>query len=65
LFAAFLAWHLSKHPDRVIGWAFCVLQLAGIALSWKYFSIAPAAFSAALAACLGWAAFQSQTVTRN
>jgi hypothetical protein len=65
LFSAFLAWHLSKHPDRTIGWAFCGLQIVGIFLSWRYFAAVPAVLSAALAACLGWAASRSQTVTRS
>ncbi len=63
LFSAFLAWHLAKRPDRTIGWAFCAVQIASLVLSWMYFSVAPAAFSAVIAACLGWAAMKSQTVT--
>jgi hypothetical protein len=63
LFSAFLAWYLSvlarSSPQTVgpIGWALFVVQLVGVGLSWKYFSVAPAMFSAALAACLGWAAW--------
>lgn len=67
LFEAFLCWQLAAmvrlapRPAASIGWALCVLQMAGFALSCIYFSIAPAAFSLALAACLGFAAWRSQT----
>lgn len=65
LFSAFLAWHLSKRPDPTIGWAFCAVQVVSLGLSWMYFSVAPAALSAVIAAFLGWAAFQTQAVTRS
>ncbi len=63
LFSAFLAWHLgglaAREPQAIgaLGWAFLAVQLAGLVLSCIYFSAVPAAFSALLAACLGWAAF--------
>lgn len=65
LFSAFLAWHLAKHPDPAIGWAFCAVQVASLVLSWMYFSAVPAAFSGIVAACLGWATLRSQTVTES
>ena len=63
LFSAFLAWHLGalarSNPQAIgaLGWAFCAVQVASLVLSWIYFSAAPAAFSAVVAACLGWAAW--------
>jgi len=62
LFAASVAWHLGelarKLPAAVgsLPWIFFVLQLAGLALSWKYFSPPPIVFSALVAICAGWAA---------
>lgn len=59
LFSAALAWILggvaNTAPDvvRAIGWMFFAVQLAGLALSWMYFSAAPAVFSALVALCLG------------
>jgi len=63
LFSAFLAWHLgilaSSDPRAIglLGWVFVVVQVAGLILSWKYFSVAPAMLSAIVAVCLGWAAW--------
>lgn len=59
LFSAFLAWHLgtiaSNSPQAIgaLGWVFCAVQVVSLILSWKYFSAAPAVFSAAVAICLG------------
>jgi hypothetical protein len=67
LFSAFLAWHLgalardTPQAIRGLGWAFFVTQVASLALSWIYFSTAPAAFSALVAMCLGWAALRIHT----
>jgi len=63
LFAAFLAWHLGSMarstPQAIgaLGWVFFGLQLAGIALSWRYFILPPTIFSAVLAILTGWAAW--------
>lgn len=63
LFAAFLAWHMGDMardtPQAIgaLGWVFCGLQVAGIALSWKYFVLPPTIFSAVLAILTGWAAW--------
>jgi len=63
LFSAFLAWHLGNvaraNPQAIgaLGWAFFVVQVAILALSWIYFFTAPVVFSALVAACLGWAAW--------
>jgi hypothetical protein len=63
LFSAFLAWHLGglaeKLPQAIgaLGWVFCAVQVAGLVLSLIYFSLAPAAFSAIVVICLGWAAW--------
>jgi hypothetical protein len=63
LLSAFLAWHLARRPDALVGWALCAVQIASFALSWIYFSAPPATFSALVAICLGWAA--AQPVTRS
>ena len=63
VFSAFVAWYLGelsrKMPQAIgaLGWMFFAVQLAGVALSLMYFSAIPALFSAALAICLGWAAW--------
>jgi hypothetical protein len=63
LFAAFLAWHLGdlarNNPQAIgyLGWAFFVLQVAGIFISWRYFVLPPTIFSAVLAILTGWAAW--------
>ncbi|MDQ2843544.1 MAG: hypothetical protein M3Y72_21385, partial [Acidobacteriota bacterium] len=63
LFSAFLAWHLGEqarnNPRTIgsLGWAFFALQVASLILSWIYFALGPAIFSALIAGCLGWAAW--------
>ncbi len=63
VFSAFLAWHLgnvaSNSPQAIgaLGWVFCAVQVVSLILSWKYFSAAPTILSAAVAICLGWAAW--------
>lgn len=43
VFSAFLAWHLGDvaraTPQAIglLGWAFCLAQVAGLVLSWMYF----------------------------
>jgi hypothetical protein len=71
LFAAFLAWRLgtlATHAPAAIGalgWSLFAVQLGSFALSWIYFSAAPAVLSALVAACLGCAAWQHRPpVTR-
>lgn len=62
-FSAFLAWHLgglaNRDPQAIgaLGWAFCAVQVASLALGWIYFFPVTAAFSGLLAVCLGWAAW--------
>jgi hypothetical protein len=56
LFEAFLAWHLSRHPQPALAWAFFALQIANIPLSLIYFATVPAIFTGVAAALLGWAA---------
>jgi hypothetical protein len=65
LFAAFLAWYLSNYPMRVLGWALCGVQVAGVALSWIYFSAAPVVFSALVAGCCGWGASLSPSLSAH
>jgi hypothetical protein len=63
LFSAFLAWHLGtlarSNPQAIgwLGWAFALVQVISIVLSWKYFAKGPAIFSAGVAICLAWAAW--------
>ena len=63
IFSAILAWHLgglaASNPQAIgaLGWAFFAFELASLALSWIYFSAAPVALSALVAACLGSAAW--------
>jgi len=64
LFSAFLAWYLgglaatNRQAIGALGWAFFMLQLASLALSWSYFFLPPVVLSALVAACTGWAAWQ-------
>ena len=63
LFSAFLAWYLSvlarNNPAAIgpLGWGLFVLQLVGVGLNFKYFSVAPGVFAAVLSAILGGAAW--------
>jgi hypothetical protein len=63
LFSAFLAWYLGtlagSNPQAIgwLGWAFTLVQVISIVLSWKYFATGPAIFAAVVAICLGWAAW--------
>jgi hypothetical protein len=65
LFMALLAWHLgtlartAPRTIGVVGWGFFLAQLAGVALSFKYFPGAPAALSSVVAICVGWAAMKA------
>ncbi len=71
LFSAFLAWHLgglARANPRVIGalgWAFVGVQVVSLVLSAIYFSVVPAAFSAFVAICLGWAAWVAMPPREN
>jgi len=57
-FSAFLAWHLSvlarRAPKAIggLGWAFVLLQIGGVALSWVYFGPVQVAFGAMVAICV-------------
>lgn len=59
LFSAVLAWQLGAFANiapevvRAIGWMFFAVQVVSLALSWKYFSIVPAIFSALVALSVG------------
>ncbi len=63
VFSAFLAWHLGelarKLPQAIgaLGWVFFAVQIAGIAISLRYFGAPQAIFSALVALCLGSAAW--------
>ncbi len=62
LFSGLLCWQLGAlatvHPRAIAGvaWSLFAVQIAGLALSVKYFGLPPAIFSAALTGLLGWAA---------
>jgi hypothetical protein len=59
IFSAFLAWHLGelarKLPQAIgaLSWIFFSAQVAGVAISLKYFGPPQALFSALLAVCVG------------
>lgn len=63
LLSAFLSWHLGQlarsTPTAVgfMGWAFFILQLPGVVLSFLYFGPAPMALSVLVALILGCAAW--------
>ncbi|MEA2337740.1 MAG: hypothetical protein QOE82_1747 [Thermoanaerobaculia bacterium] len=63
LFSALLSWHLANmalldpQAHGIIGWAFCAVQVAGLALSCVYFAPITAALSGIVAICLGLAAW--------
>lgn len=63
LFSAVLCWQLGAlarvHPGAIAGvaWSLFAAQIAGVALSLKYFGLPPAIFSAASTVLVGWAAF--------
>ena len=66
LFTAFLAWHLGgmaqNNPAAIVAlsWVFFALQLASIALSWRYFLPPPIVLSTLIAVCSGWASWLIQ-----
>lgn len=68
LFAAYLAWHLGSvaqsSPQAIgsLGWAFFIVQLVSIVLSWIYFLPPPVILSALTAICTGWAAWLMKAV---
>jgi hypothetical protein len=70
LFAAYLAWHLSglaqSNPQAIgtLAWAFFLLQLASIVVSWIYFLPPPVVFSSIVAICTGWAAWLVSAAAR-
>ena len=63
LFLAFLSWHLGElarsAPDAIgtLGWAFFIVQLAGVALSFLYFGLAAMVLSVLVAVIVGSAAW--------
>ena len=65
---ALIAWQLgtlaSSNPHAIgaVGWVLFAAQLVGVVLSYMYFSVGPAAFSALAAICLGWASWLAQQV---
>jgi hypothetical protein len=65
LFSALVAWQLARHPVPAIGWGLCAVQIVCIALGLIYFSAVQATFCAILAACVGWATWKSQAITRS
>ncbi len=63
LFSAFISWYLSvlarTNPEVIgsLGWAFFLLQVASLVLSWLFFFPITAVFSGLVAFCVGWAAW--------
>jgi hypothetical protein len=66
LFTAWLCWHLGSMSRRIpsdaqsIAWAIVAVQVIGLGLSWKYFSIEPAVLSALTALCLALGAISTR-----
>ena len=63
VFWAFLSWHLGSlarsAPNAIggLGWAFFVVQLAGVVLSFVYFGVPPMVLSAVVTVLVGAAAW--------
>jgi len=63
LFWAFLSWHFGElarsAPDAIgiLGWAFFIVQLAGVVLSFLYFHVPAMVLSGLAAAIVGSAAW--------
>jgi hypothetical protein len=63
IFSAFLAWHLGELARRLpqaigaLGWVFFAVQVAGIAISLRYFGAIQAVFSVLVTLCVGFAAW--------
>jgi hypothetical protein len=61
LFAAYLAWHMAtlawRTPQAIgaLGWILFAYLLAGVYISWIFFSGFVLILSAAIAICVGWA----------
>lgn len=63
LYCAFLAWRLPSLTPQAAGglaWGLSAVMLASLVLCWLYFNLVAVTFSAVLAVCLGWAAWQSR-----
>ena len=66
LFSAFVSWRLGtlarELPQAIgaLGWVFFAVQVAGVLISLKYFGALQAAFSAAVALCVGAASWLVQ-----
>lgn len=64
IFSVILAWQLGNLAERQavglapVAWSFFGTQVASLVVSWVYFFAAPTIFSAAVAACLGVAAWR-------
>ena len=68
LFAAFLAWHLgtlaARDPKAIgmLGWMFCAVEIAQVAICVKYFFLPPIVFTVVVALCLGAAAWRVRSI---
>jgi hypothetical protein len=68
LFEAWLAWQLGSmarrdvRDARTIAWGMVVLQVVGFGLSWRYFSLVPAALSLVTAVTLAMGAVSMRRV---
>lgn len=66
LFLASLSWHMggiaAKRPETIgaLGWLFCALHVATLAIAWIYIAAAPAISSGLVGVCLGLAAWRVQ-----
>lgn len=70
LFAAYLAWHLGTlaqtTPNAIggLGWMLFVYSLAGVYISWIYFSGFALLLTAAIAICIGCASWLTNAQSR-
>ena len=70
LFAAFVAWHLASqarsapHSIVMLSWGLFAVQVICLVLSWIWFSLPPAVFSAVVVVCVGWASWLVTTSPR-
>jgi hypothetical protein len=61
VFSGFLAWHLASMAKRgskdvkVLGWAFFIWQIPGVALSFLYFGVPPMVLGSLVTLLIGWA----------
>ena len=70
LFVAYVAWHLGELARKLpaaagsLPWILFCVQLASLAIAWRYYPPPPVVSSALVALCLGWAAFLMRSASK-